>query len=116
MIERRRHPRLRTFLGAKIVFNHRWSVIDGLVRNLSTGGARVEFTNTAVVPDTFDLVIPRRDETHRVRVLWRAQDAAGVALEAPRAPVSLEQGRSIRDLEKELVRLRTRNAELEHMP
>jgi hypothetical protein len=111
MTERRRHPRLRTYIGAQIVFNQRRSVLDCLVRNLTAEGARVEFTNTALVPEAFDLVLPHRDETHHVRVRWRARDVAGVAIESQDAR-SLE-ARRIRALEEELLDLRRRNAERE---
>ena len=114
MIERRSHPRLRTYIGAQIVFNQRRSVLDCLVRNISGGGARIEFTNTALVPEAFDLVMPSRDQTRRVRVRWRSQDVAGVTLDGlEAAPVLSDDGSRVRALEEEVARLRRRNAELQ---
>ena len=107
MTERRRHPRPRTYIGAQIVFNQRRSVLDCLVRNLSQAGARLEFTNAALVPEAFDLVMPYREQTHQVRVRWRSRDVAGVALEA-----RPDENRRMRALEDEVIALRRRNAEL----
>jgi hypothetical protein len=113
MTERRRHPRLRTYIGAQIVFNQRRSVLDCLVRNLTVDGARVEFTNTALVPEAFDLIMPYRNEVRRVRVRWRAKDVAGLALEPLDAHASLEDSGRMRALEQEVASLRRRNAELQ---
>ena len=110
MIERRSHPRLRAYIGAQIVFNQRRSVLDCLVRNVSGEGARIEFTNTALVPEAFDLVMPSREQTRRVRV----RDVAGVTLDGVEAaPVLSDDGRRVRALEEEVARLRRRNAELQ---
>ena len=38
MIERRRERRMKSYLGAKLTFNHRQSVIDCLIRNISPAG------------------------------------------------------------------------------
>ena len=114
MIERRSHPRLRAYIGAQIVFNQRRSVLDCLVRNISGEGARIEFTNTALVPEAFDLVMPSREQTRRVRVRWRSQDVAGVTLDGVEAaPVLSDDGRRVRALQEEVARLRRRNAELQ---
>ena len=114
MIERRAHLRLRTYLGAQIVFNQRRSVLDCLVRNASGEGARIEFTNAALVPEAFDLIIPSREQTRRARVRWRSHDVAGLTLDPVEAAAVLpEQGRRVRALEEEVARLRRRNAELQ---
>ena len=114
MIERRSHPRLRAYIGAQIVFNQRRSVLDCLVRNISGEGARIEFTNTALMPEAFDLVMPSREQTRRVRVRWRSQDVAGVTFDGlEAAPVLSDDGRRVRALEEEVARLRRRNAELQ---
>ena len=114
MIERRSHPRLRAYIGAQIVFNQRRSVLDCLVRNISGEGARIEFTNTALMPEAFDLVMPSREQTRRVRVRWRSQDVAGVTFDGlEAASVLSDDGRRVRALEEEVARLRRRNAELQ---
>jgi len=57
MENRRGQERRRTLKSGKIIFNHRASVVDCLVRNLSTGGACLQLANVVGVPQTFDLVI-----------------------------------------------------------
>ena len=114
MIERRHHPRQRAYIGAQIVFNQRRCVLDCLVRNVSGDGARIEFTNTALMPGVFDLLMPYREETRRARVRWRSRDAAGVTLD-PLEPAGVvrDDDRRVRALEQEVARLRARNAELQ---
>jgi len=41
--EHRAHPRFKVYKGGKVSFNNETSVIDCVVRNLSEGGARLEF-------------------------------------------------------------------------
>ena len=54
-----------------------------------------------------------RNEVRRVRVRWRAQDVAGLALEPLDAHASLEDSGRMRALEQEVASLRRRNAELQ---
>ncbi len=78
MSERRNTPRSRTLLGGVISFNKSRATVDCNVRNFSQAGARVEFVNTAMLPDEFDLTIARKEATFRARAVWRSEDAAGV--------------------------------------
>jgi hypothetical protein len=114
MIERRKNPRLRTFFGGVIAFNRRSSTMDCLVRNFSDRGAKVTFTDTATVPDEFDLTIQRKE---------RAFGPDGVALEGrgrgrvPRSRRSLRAhparlGRRVRDCRAENAALKRRVAQL----
>ena len=115
MQERRRTPRLRSFLGGQIAFNRRASSMDCLIRNLSPDGAKLAFTNTLAVTDAFDLSITQRGETRRVRMIWRRQDEIGVEFVAPAAQASvvqLDAARRIRSLEAEKAALRQRIAQL----
>src|SRR5260370_29330534 len=50
-------PRGRQLKKAKIAFNHRQSVIDCLVRNLSETGACLEVASRAGIPAAFELLI-----------------------------------------------------------
>ncbi|MGA9513517.1 MAG: hypothetical protein WBV51_08100 [Pseudolabrys sp.] len=61
MSERGKSDRARTFLGGMIAFNKRNSTMDCRVRDFSATGARVQLTNTAIVPDQFDLTIARKE-------------------------------------------------------
>jgi hypothetical protein len=115
MVERRKSMRARTLLGGVIAFNDRASSMDCQVRNLSTAGAKVTFTNTAVVPDQFDLMIARKDRSFRARMIWRAPNEAGVAFLSEydqQVPVPLALAKRLRDCEAEKATLRRRIAEL----
>ncbi|MEJ1161640.1 PilZ domain-containing protein [Prosthecomicrobium sp. N25] len=75
--DRRRDLRHRTLLKAKAVFNSGHSSFEGVLRNLSTSGARIEFGGFTPLPSVFEL---RCDGTvQRARVTWRKQGSVGVA-------------------------------------
>ncbi|ACA16866.1 type IV pilus assembly PilZ [Methylobacterium sp. 4-46] len=92
MSEHRREVRLRTFLKGRIVFNNGNSSMDCLVRDLSATGARLALSETAVLPDAFDLHIPAKDKVYKAALRWRRADGVGVAFQedaavaAPAAP------------------------------
>ena len=79
MLERRAHPRPRTYLGGTIAFKQRTSVLTCVVRNLTSDGAKVTFEQGVIVPDDIDFVVPQRANTWRGRIVWRAPDSAGIA-------------------------------------
>jgi len=115
MVEKRKAARSRTLFGGVIAFNNRASTMDCQVRNLSAGGAKVIFTNTATVPDQFDLQIARRERSFRARMVWRAPNEAGVAFLSEYnqdTPVPLEWARRLRECEAEKAALRKRIAQL----
>jgi PilZ domain len=80
MRNQRKAARTRTYLGGKITFNQRSSVMDCLVRNFSSEGAKLAFTHTLAVPDEFELSIPKQQQTFVVRIVWRQKDEAGVVI------------------------------------
>ncbi|MGB8125444.1 MAG: hypothetical protein WCF50_17285 [Pseudolabrys sp.] len=49
------------------------------MRDFSATGARVQLTNTAIVPDQFDLTIARKERSFRASMVWRSVNEAGVA-------------------------------------
>jgi PilZ domain len=115
MVEKRKATRARTLLGGVIAFNDRASTMDCQVRNLSIGGAKVTFSNTAVVPDQFDLKIARKERSFRARMIWRAPNEAGVAFLSEYnqdVPVPLEWAKRLRDREAENAALRKRIKQL----
>jgi hypothetical protein len=115
MVEKRKAARSRTLFGGVIAFNNRASTMDCQVRNLSAGGAKVIFTNTAAVPDQFDLQIARKERSFRARMVWRAPNEAGVAFLSEYnhdTPVPLEWARRLRECEAEKAALRKRIAHL----
>jgi hypothetical protein len=100
MQERRKSLRRRTYLGGKIVFNHRSSVVDCLVRNFSPTGAKLVLSEAVAVPQVFDMKISTRDYALRARTVWRHEGAMGVVfIEPPRSAnvVQLDQARRVRE-------------------
>jgi hypothetical protein len=78
-VERRRVARQKSFLRGTVHFNHRRSVLDCLIRDVSPYGARLIFSDVVSTPDTMDLHIPQKEETLRTHVIWRYGREVGVA-------------------------------------
>jgi hypothetical protein len=98
-----------------IAFNKCNSIMDCRVRDISSTGARDHLTNTAVIPDQFDLTIARKERSFRARMVWRSVDEAGVAFLGEynnEMPVSLDLARRLRQSEAEKTVLRKRIAQL----
>jgi hypothetical protein len=114
MSERRKALRVRTILGGVISFNRKRSTLDCNVRNFSAGGARVEFVNTAILPDEFDLTIARKGTTFRARSVWRGEDTAGVVFidDQESDVIPLDLARKLKAVEAQNKALRQRVAEL----
>jgi PilZ domain len=115
MIERRKTVRSRTLLGGVIAFNRRKSSMDCEIRNFSPAGARVHFTNTAVVPDVFDLQIARKQRAYRARMAWRGVDEAGVEFlgeQVEATTVPLDWARRLRESESKNAALKRRVEQL----
>ncbi len=77
--ERRRIARQKSFLRGMIYFNNRRSVADCLIRDISTFGARLIFSDAVTIPDVLDLYIPQKEQTLRSQVIWRNGLEVGVA-------------------------------------
>ena len=113
-MERRRYPRGKSFYGGVITFNARKSTIDCVVRNFSLAGAKIAMTGTVLLPDVFDLGVPRKEAFFRAHLVWRNSDEAGVAFDTIGSPdvVSLDAARLLRQRKAEISRLRRRVSEL----
>lgn len=79
--ERRDGPRQRVLKGAKLSFNNGYGALEGIVRNASDGGVKIELGDTFAVPGVFDLQISGEDGRHKARVCWRNTREIGVALD-----------------------------------
>ena len=114
MLDRRHSLRRKTYLGGRVVFNHRQSTMDCLVRNMGEQGARLAFTHPATVPHEFDLQVPRMGATFRVRIAWWGADELGVAFTTRETDnvIPLDMALRMRKLEAEKSRLTHRLAEL----
>jgi hypothetical protein len=77
MENRRRHDRRRTLKSGKIMFNHKTSVVDCTIRNLSMNGACLLVDSVIGIPETFDLVL---DGVRRCCVVkWKTGDRVSVS-------------------------------------
>ncbi|HRJ68031.1 MAG TPA: PilZ domain-containing protein [Beijerinckiaceae bacterium] len=81
MQDARQQARLKTYIGARIEQPYPLGTMNCIVRDLSTGGARIAFHNTASVVNRFTLVMPCKGRRVAARVVWRNFGEAGVAFE-----------------------------------
>lgn len=109
MQERRKEGRSPAYLGGQITTDRKLIAIDCVVRNTSGAGAKLVVPNPTLLPDIFELHIPRKNVAYRVRACWRHLDDVGVEimpLELADAPVPLAMARRLKRLEAENVALR----------
>jgi len=79
-MDKRRAPRIRSLLQARVVYNNGLASLDCVIRNQSPGGMRLSISQAVLLPDEFDLHIPKKNEVHRVRLTWRRAEEIGVAI------------------------------------
>jgi len=77
-MERRRQVRARTLKSGRIIFNHRGSVIDCTVRNLSPVGACLNVASTIGIPEEFEVMLDADNTTRTCRVVWQKEKQLGV--------------------------------------
>ncbi len=75
--ENRLQPRRHTMIVATIVYDGGRMRLDCVIRNLSDGGAKLEFATVRGIPQSFDLLVPGHRPQH-CRVAWRALKELGV--------------------------------------
>jgi hypothetical protein len=110
----RRAERVRTLLGAQIVFNNQNSTLDCQIRNISAEGAKLIVSSTVAVPEEFRLNVPQKGRTFQARLRWRIDDTIGVEfVGADRAEHAAEPSNDrVRSLEAENEALRHKVREL----
>jgi hypothetical protein len=111
MGERRQSERQRSFLRGCIYFNKRRNAFDCLIRDISSTGARIIFSDTVSVPDVVDLYIPQKEQTVRAHVQWRRGDEIGLTFSdalcaAGATPAVTELTARVAQLESDIVSLR----------
>jgi hypothetical protein len=79
MGERRNSRRSKSFLQGFVYVSRKRGALACLIRDFSDKGARIIFSDTVMLPDSFELYIPQRDQTLRARVTWRKNDEIGLA-------------------------------------
>jgi hypothetical protein len=105
--------RIRSFLRAQIVFNHRMSTIDCIIKNISPSGAKIALSDLLAVPTEFEVYIPQKGRSHRARLVWRDKESIGVEftdMQPAAAPSSAEP--AAKGPEARLRELELLNAEL----
>ena len=73
----RLQPRRNTMIVATIVYEGGRERTDCVIRNLSDGGAKLEFATVRGIPQSFDLLVPGH-HSHACRVAWRSLKEIGV--------------------------------------
>ena len=106
MPEARQSDRVRAFLGAKIIFNNRMSIVDCVVKNISSSGAKLALAGSLPIPGEFELQIPQKGSSYRARLVWRNTEAMGV--EFITADVQKSTEVRLREIEIENAQLKER--------
>ncbi|HEX2725512.1 MAG TPA: PilZ domain-containing protein [Beijerinckiaceae bacterium] len=75
-------PRLRSFLKGRVIYNGGQTNLECLIRDISSTGARLEFSSSVTLPDRFDLYLPHREETCKAHIQWRRGEEIGVAFDS----------------------------------
>src|SRR5437868_7631578 len=79
MQDRRQGAREKVFLGGVAEINERGSTMDCVVRNINGRGACVELDETAKLPESINLTIPRKGRSFLARMIWRHASRVGLA-------------------------------------
>ena len=74
----RKTQRMPAYLGAKIIFAHKPSTFDCLVRNTSDTGAQITIESIRDIPETFRLHIEKFNKSFDCRTIWMAHNKLGV--------------------------------------
>jgi PilZ domain len=77
MQQRRSYPRFRVLKGAKIVLGTS-SVLDCVVRDLTSGGARIKIANAIGLPKEFAITFDGGRTCRPCRVAWNTFGEVGV--------------------------------------
>ncbi len=80
MIEKRTAPRHRVLKHGTLAFNGGGGV-DCMVRNISSGGARLDVANPMRLPQSFTLVIQTDQLMRHCRPVWCDDTRIGVAFD-----------------------------------
>jgi hypothetical protein len=75
--DRRISPRVRTADKARVESDA--GAWDCIIKDRSDGGARLLFRKPVPLPDTFLLIKQTDQSSRRVRLVWTAENEAGVA-------------------------------------
>ena len=82
MPECRKYPRMRVLKGAKIVLAAS-SILDCVVRDLTSSGARVKIPNAVNLPDDVAITFDGGRTCRPCRVAWRTLHETGLQFTGP---------------------------------
>jgi len=102
--ERRKEGRSPSYLSGNITTDRKLIAIECVVRNTSGAGAYVRVPSATLLPEEFELHIPRKNAAYRVRARWRRLEDVGVEIvpfEAHDGTVPIALARRLRQLEAE---------------
>ena len=78
--EHRQTPRQRSYLGGKLVYGDYFS-LDCVVRDITTGGAKLQLPEGQAVPDKVFLVDLKTAIAYEAHVAWRRYPLVGLAFD-----------------------------------
>lgn len=78
-----RAPRVRTMLGAQLIYANGRMSAAATIRNLSDTGAKIALDAAVPLPQEFELSIPQKGQRVRARLVWRNGMEIGVAFLGP---------------------------------
>ena len=84
MLERRRITRTRIFAPAIIIPSRPSLACECIVRDITSFGALLEFQETAVLPNVFDLTFDSARTLRACHIVWRTPNEMGVRFSIPR--------------------------------
>ena len=112
-----RAPRIRTMLGAQLIYANGRMSAAATIRNMSDTGAKLSLDAAVPLPQEFEVSIPQKGQRLRARLVWRNGMEIGVAFlgataEAAPAPATESEIDALRHenalLKRELAILKTR--------
>lgn len=74
----KRAPRIRTMLGAQLIYANGRMSAAATIRNLSDTGAKISLDAAVPLPQEFELSIPQKGQRFRARLVWRNGVEIGV--------------------------------------
>ena len=118
MTEPRRSTRVKTMLGAQIIFNNRASTLDCRIRNMSDDGAKIILDEHCAIPQVFEFIVPQRGRTYKAKAIWRQDNEVGLEFLDPKihggdSEAGMESLSRLQLLEKENSQLKKRINELQ---
>ena len=76
-INRRTERRIRVLKAGRLVFNHGFSAMDCIVRNISSGGALIDVPSVIGLPEKFAFIVAG-NSPRNAKLAWRSDHLAGV--------------------------------------